>query len=58
MKDEEESPIYMENEMNSIARNDEYLCSENKNNELIIIENNSVFVNTTGLSDSAQLNIM
>ena len=42
--------------MDSIGRNDEYLNTYQS--ELIIIENNSVFVKTAGINQLEQINVI
>ena len=58
MRNQDEACNIMENNMNSVARNDNDLLPNDNSIELITIENNYIFVQIRGLSDNEQLNAL
>ncbi len=58
MRDTEVINVNINSDMDSVARNEEYILENTSSNELTIIENNSVFVQTAGISDNVQLNML
>ncbi len=58
MRGDDEYCQTMEDDMTSVARDENYIMPNINSNELVMIENNALFVQVAGISDAEQINIL